>query len=60
MKYESPQIDKDGLSQRAIELEIKGIKHIPHECPGCGEPASVSFIGSFCRNEICVLYGWRF
>jgi len=59
MKYESPQTDKDGLSQNAIEMEIKtGIKHIPHECPGCGETASVFFNGiSFCRNKDCITKG---
>lgn len=33
-----------------------GIKYTPHECPGCGEPASVAENGSsFCRNSACII-----
>jgi len=61
-QYESPQTDKENLSEKSIEAELKsGIKYIPHECPLCGNPASVAITGlSFCRNEDCVIYGWRF
>jgi len=62
MKYESPAIDKDALSETTLSMELeKGIKYIPHNCPSCGDPASVNPNGSsFCRNETCNLKGWRF
>lgn len=60
--YESPKIDKDGLSEKAIDGQIKSeIKYIPHECLYCRQPSSVTPTGtSFCRNEDCILKGWRF
>ncbi len=60
--YESSRIDKYELSQKALKLELeKGIKYIPHSCPGCGGPASIASTGSsFCRDEECILKGWRF
>lgn len=77
MNYESPAIDKDGLSERAMVGQIAlskaftkskfknlkskiGVKYIPHNCPACGEPASVAENGSsFCRNQDCIIK-WRF
>ncbi len=58
----SPKIDRPELSEKAIDNElISGIKYVPHECPACGQPASISPAeSSFCRNEDCILRGWRF
>ncbi len=60
--YESPRIDRTELSEAAFDNELEnGIKYIPHDCPACGEPASISITNSrFCRNENCMIKGWRF
>ncbi len=55
------KLSKSFGNSRFKNLKSKtGVKYTPHECPGCGEPASVAENGSsFCRNPDCVIK-WGF